>query len=197
MNYAKINIFPLFPSMEGGRKTFQLEVPIPNDVRAMLADPKQTHIGFSFECPITEMIRIAMLSQTCKSWDNVALSHEDNKGYLDDFCNGERYKRIAEDMSPGGAILGAVLATDGICLDKCMFDSQEVRVVRATLDCILDYVLDCVLDCMLDCILDCVLDCVLDSLQKISFCLCSLPCHRLEPCRVRSFVGMQGSATNV
>ena len=56
----------------------------------------------------------------------MALSYEDNDGFLDDFCNGDRYKRIANDMSPGSAILGAVLATDGICLDKCMFDSQKV-----------------------------------------------------------------------
>jgi hypothetical protein len=116
----------LIEKLEGPRKTFCLDVPIPLAVRELLADPSQTHIEFEFECPITEMIRVAMFSKTCKSWKNVALSYEDNQGYLDDFCNGDRYKRIAESMSPGGAILGAVLATDGICLDKCMFDSQEV-----------------------------------------------------------------------
>ena len=138
----------LIESLEGERKTFQLDVPIPGDVRAMLADPSQTHIGFEFECPITEMIRIAMLSKTCKSWGNVALSYEENKGYLDDFCNGERYKRIAEDLSPGGAILGAVLATDGICLDKCMFDSQEV----------MDWVQTCIerwIGCWMGCLIGC------------------------------------------
>ena len=116
----------LIETLEGARKTFTLDVEIPDNVRAMLADPSQTHIEFEFECPITELIRVAMFSKTCKSWKNVALSYEDNKGYLDDFCNGDRYKRIAADMSPGSAILGAVLATDGICMDKCMFDSQEV-----------------------------------------------------------------------
>ena len=116
----------LIVDLEGPRKTFTLDVAIPEAVRAMLADPTQTHIGFEFECPITELLRVAMLSRTCQSWDNVALSYEDNDGHLDDFCNGERYKRIAADLSPGGAILGAVLATDGICLDKAMFDSQEV-----------------------------------------------------------------------
>jgi hypothetical protein len=116
----------LIEKLEGKRKTFTLDVAIPEDVRELLADPSQTHIGFEFECPITEMIRVAMFSKTCKSWENVALSYESNDGYLDDFCNGDRYKRIAADLSPGGAILGAILATDGICLDKCMFDSQEV-----------------------------------------------------------------------
>jgi hypothetical protein len=148
----------LIECLEGERKTFHLDVTIPEDVRAMLADPCQTHIGFEFECPITEMIRIAMLSETCQSWENVALSYEDNKGYLDDFCNGERYKRIAADLSPGGAILGAVLATDGICLDKCMFDSQEVRVVIAELDWVVDWVLDGVVDWVLDWEVDWVLD---------------------------------------
>ena len=116
----------LIEQLEGKRKTFTLDVAIPENVRELLADPSQTHIGFEFECPITEMIRVAMFSKTCKSWDNVALSYESNEGYLDDFCNGDRYKRISKDLSPGGAILGAILATDGICLDKCMFDSQEV-----------------------------------------------------------------------
>ena len=120
------NTTTLIEKLEGPRKTFTLDVVIPMDVRMLLADPSQTHIAFSFECPITEMIRVAMFSQTCKSWENVAFTYEENNGYLDDFCNGDRYKRIAADMSPGGAILGAVLATDGICLDKCMFDSQEV-----------------------------------------------------------------------
>ena len=112
--------------LEGPRKTFTLDVSIPDNVRDLLADPGQTHIRFEFECPILELMRVAMFSKTCQSWDNVALSYEDNDGHLDDFCNGERYKRIAADLSPGGAILGAVLATDGICLDKAMFDSQEV-----------------------------------------------------------------------
>jgi hypothetical protein len=118
----------LIGKLEGKRRTFTLDVAVPQDVRDLLADPSQTHITFEFECPITEMIRVAMFSKTCKKWEIVALSYEDNNGYLDDFCNGDRYKRIAKSMSPGGAILGAVLATDGICLDKCMFDSQEVSL---------------------------------------------------------------------
>jgi hypothetical protein len=116
----------LIERLEGRRKTFTLDVAIPENVRELLADPSQTHIGFEFECPITEMMKVAMFSKTCKDWDNVALSYEDNDGHLDDFCNGDRYKRISQAISPGGAILGCVLATDGICLDKCMFDSQEV-----------------------------------------------------------------------
>ena len=121
-----LEMMGLIEKLEGRRKTYSLDVEIPMDVRKLLADPSQTHIAFEFECPITAMIRVAMFSRTCKSWDNVAFTYEENDGYLDDFCNGDRYKRIAENMSPGGAILGAVLATDGICLDKCMFDSQEV-----------------------------------------------------------------------
>jgi hypothetical protein len=116
----------LIERLEGKRKTFTLDVAIPDKVRVLLADPSQTKVEFSFECPITEMIRIAMFSETCQSIDNVAFSYEENNGFLDDFCNGDRYKRIAESMPGGGAILGAVLATDGICLDKCMVDSQEV-----------------------------------------------------------------------
>jgi len=123
----------LIESLEGPRKTFSLDIAIPQNVRDMLADPSQECITFEFECPIQEMIRVAMFTKTCKNWQNVALSYEDNEGYLDDFCNGERYKRIAADLSPGGAILGAVLATDGICLDKCMFDSQEVNGGRTGL----------------------------------------------------------------
>jgi hypothetical protein len=117
----------LIERLEGKRKTFFLDVPIPDDVRLLLADPTQATIAFEFECPITEMIRIAMFSKTCQSMDNVAFTYEDDDGHLDDFCNGDRYKRIADNMSVGSAILGCVLATDGICLDKCMFDSQEVH----------------------------------------------------------------------
>jgi hypothetical protein len=116
----------LIEALEGKRKTFTLDVEIPDNVRALLADPGQSHVAFEFECPVTEMIRVAMFSRTCKNWKNVAFTYEDNNGFLDDFCNGDRYKRIAASISNGGAILGAILATDGICLDKCMLDSQEV-----------------------------------------------------------------------
>jgi hypothetical protein len=67
-----------------------------------------------------------MHSDTCKNWANVALGYEENEGYLEDLCNGERYKRLTKAVSKGGAILGCVLATDGICMDKCQFDSQDV-----------------------------------------------------------------------
>ena len=135
----------LIEKMQGKRKTYTLDVSIPHNVRLLLADPDQTHVAFEFECPITEMVRIAMFSDTCQDWNNVALSYEDNDGYLDDFCNGDRYKRIAADISPTGAILGAVLATDGICLDKCMFDSQEVR--KPCISYKLDFKLDLGPDC--------------------------------------------------
>ena len=116
----------LINKLEGRRKTFTLEVPIPMNVRELLADQTQASISFDFECPITEMIRVAMFSKTCQNWSNVALSYGDTDGHLDDFCNGDRYHRIAKSMSRDSVILGAVLATDGICMDKCMFDSQEV-----------------------------------------------------------------------
>jgi hypothetical protein len=116
----------LIEQLEGKRKTFTLDVPIPQAVRVLLADPGQSTIAFEFECPIMEMIRVAMFSRTCQNLNNVAFAYEDNDGYLSDFCNGDRYKRITASMSTGSAILGAVLATDGICMDKCMFDSQEV-----------------------------------------------------------------------
>ena len=120
--------YALIRRLEGCRHTLGLDVPIPQDVRDLLADPSQSTISFEFECPITELLRVAMFWKTCQSWDNVALSHyEDSGGYLSDFCNGDRYKRHAASMSPDGAVLGAILVTDGICMDKCMFDSQEVR----------------------------------------------------------------------
>jgi hypothetical protein len=174
----------LIEKMQGKRKTFTLDVPIPENVRVLLADPKQTHIGFEFECPITEMVRIAMFSETCQNWDNVALSYEENDGFLDDFCNGDRYKRIAADISPSGAILGAVLATDGICLDKCMFDSQEVHYAWIEDWLVywidkLDWGLDYRLDYRLDYILDLILDSLLDSL--LACCPIANTLHPLAP----------------
>ena len=91
-----------------------------------LADPDQSHIHFEFECPITELVRVAMLSKTTKDWDNVVLRHEHNDGYLEDMCNGDRYRRLTASVSAGGAILGCIFATDGICMDKAQFDSQDV-----------------------------------------------------------------------
>ena len=95
-------------------------------------DPSQTEIRFEFEDPIVEMIRIAMFSDTCQHPENVAFSYEDNGGYLDDICHGERYRRISEALPKGSAILGSILSTDGICLDKCLFDSQEVGALACT-----------------------------------------------------------------
>ena len=82
--------YMLIRRLEGRRQTLGLEVPIPQNVRVLLADPAQSHISFEFECPIIEMVRVAMFSKTCKSWENVALSFEENGGYLTDFCNGDR-----------------------------------------------------------------------------------------------------------
>ena len=78
------------------------------------------------------MLRIACLSDTCKDTSNMAFSYEPNGGMLEDICNGERYRRIADDLGRGSAILGSILATDGICLDKCMFDSQDVGALSCT-----------------------------------------------------------------
>ena len=86
-----------------------------------LANPDQTSIRFEFECPITEMLRVATLSETCQDPANVALSYEPNNGVLADTCNGDRHRRISSSLAEGSAILGSMLATDGTCLDKVNF----------------------------------------------------------------------------
>ena len=97
-----------------------------------MVDPDQTTVRFEFEDPIVEMLRVACLLDTCKDTSNMAFSYEPNGGMLEDICNGERYRRIADDLGRGSAILGSILATDGICLDKCMFDSQDVGALSCT-----------------------------------------------------------------
>ena len=95
-------------------------------------DPGQTTIHFAFEDPIVEMMSIAMFSDTCKSPENMVCSYEYDDGILSDICNGDRHRRMSEAPPKGSAILGSVLATDGTCLDKCMFDSQDVGALACT-----------------------------------------------------------------
>jgi hypothetical protein len=67
------------------------------------------------------MLRKACLSDTYKDTSNMAFSYEPNGGMLDGICNGERHRRIAKHLADGSAMLGSMLATGGVCLDKCMF----------------------------------------------------------------------------
>jgi hypothetical protein len=61
-------------------------------------------------------------------WDNLCFTYEESDVY-DDFCNGDRVKRIQESIPPGSAQLNAVMYFDGIQQDETGFVSVDGGII--------------------------------------------------------------------
>jgi hypothetical protein len=61
-------------------------------------------------------------------WDNLAFEYEPSDEY-DDFCNGDRMKRIQESLPKGSAQLNAVMYFDGIQQDATGFQSVDGGII--------------------------------------------------------------------
>lgn len=103
----------LLTQSRGLRKT---TFPIPPNIQALLGPDAQTTVSFQCEDIILTMIRL-LLFNPFNSEENVQLLYEDSD-YYDDYCNGERWKRVLGACKSGSLALFFTLFIDGLQQDK-------------------------------------------------------------------------------
>ena len=66
---------------------------IPAEVRQHLVDPYVDEVVFSYTNPIHALISMLHFNSLASDWDNLCFTYEESDKY-DDFCNGDRVRRI-------------------------------------------------------------------------------------------------------
>ena len=74
------------------------------------------------------MVSMLHFNPLSADWDNLCFTYEESETY-DDFCNGDRVKRIQASIPKGSAQLNAVLYFDGIQQDETGFQSVDGGIV--------------------------------------------------------------------
>ena len=97
---------------------------IPESVRPFLVDTSLTEVTFQYTDPIHALVSMLHFNPLAADWDNLCFTYEDSEVY-DDFCNGDRVKRIQDAIPRGSAQLNAVMYFDGIQQDETGFVSVD------------------------------------------------------------------------
>jgi hypothetical protein len=105
------------------------EFAIPDHIRQYLVNPAQTSVSFQYTDPVLALVNMLHFNPLAADWDNLALTYEESDVY-DDFCNGDRMKRIQASIPKGSAQLNAVLYFDGIQQDAGGFTSVDGGIVQ-------------------------------------------------------------------
>jgi hypothetical protein len=85
-------------------------------VQNLMSIPKTT-VSFSFIDPTDALCRLIMLGPLAANEKNMSFSPRDSL-YYEDFADGERLRRITEELPAGTAALSSVLFFDEINLDQ-------------------------------------------------------------------------------
>jgi hypothetical protein len=101
--------------------------PVPPEVQALMTDPKDT-IVMEFVDPTEALVRLLTCSPLCADKANVAFFPEESD-YYDDYCTGDRMRRIHEALPAGCAALSGVLFFDEINQDKKGFTTGEGCII--------------------------------------------------------------------
>jgi hypothetical protein len=102
---------------------------IPLDIRQYLADTSLTSVTFQYSDPVHALIGMLHFNPLAADWNNLCFTYEESDFY-DDFCNGERVKRIHEAIPPGSGQLNAIMYFDGIQQDESGFTSVDGGIVQ-------------------------------------------------------------------
>ena len=97
-----------------GRRTTSF--PVPPEVQALLGAEPPEKIPFACEDVMLTLIRLLVLNPF-NDVDNIQLAYEESD-YYDDYCTGERWKRVLEALLPGRYALFFTLFIDGLQQDK-------------------------------------------------------------------------------
>ena len=69
------------------------KIPIPEEIRQYLTDPTQEFVTFEYLDPVHALVSMLHFNPLAADWNNLCFTYEESSVY-DDFCNGERVKRI-------------------------------------------------------------------------------------------------------
>jgi hypothetical protein len=81
---------------------------IPEDIRHLTTNPGQTSVTFQFTDPIHALVSMLHFNPLAADNDNLCFTYEKSRTY-DDFCNGDRMKRIQVLHVVGLLVLRVVL----------------------------------------------------------------------------------------
>ena len=105
--------------------TFQ----IPHDIKQYLTDTSLSEVTFQYTDPVHALVGMLHFNRTAADWSNLCFTYEESDCY-DDFCNGDRVKRIQASIPEGAAQLNAVMYFDGIQQDESGFVSVDGGIVQ-------------------------------------------------------------------
>jgi hypothetical protein len=92
-----------------------------------MTKPRDT-IEFHFEDPTEALVRLVICSPLAADEANLAL-HAEQSEYYEDFCNGDRWRRVQNAIPQGSSALTGVLFFDEINQDKKGFDTGEGAII--------------------------------------------------------------------
>ena len=83
-------------------------IEIPPENRPCLTDVTQESVTFEYKDPIVALVSMLHFNPLAADWENLCFTYEPSDVY-DDFCNGDRVRRIQESIPEGTAELNAVM----------------------------------------------------------------------------------------
>ena len=96
---------------------------VPDNVKALMAQPC-SELTFRFLDPVCALLRLLTRGPLSANMDNIAL-YPRNHPYYEDFCDGEKLKRIYNALPEGTAALTSVLFFDSINRDVKGFSKGD------------------------------------------------------------------------
>ena len=122
--------FCLFPqaheAASGPIRKVTTYFPIPDEIQALMECPSAT-AAFTFTDPVEACLRLLLLSPLGADARNLAFFSED--GDLDDYCNGDRMRRVHEALPQGAAALTCTMFFDEINRDEKGFNTGDGAIV--------------------------------------------------------------------
>ena len=100
--------------------------PVPAEIQALMECPIPT-CSFTFTDPVEACLRLLLLSPLGADAKNLAFFPEE--GDLEDYCNGDRLRRIHASLPQGAAALTCTLFFDEINRDEKGFNTGDGAVV--------------------------------------------------------------------
>ena len=101
---------------------------IPEEIRQYLVDTTLAEMTFQYTDPIHALVSMLHFNPLAANWDNLAFTYEESDAY-DDYCTGDRMKRIQESIPAGSAQLNAVMYFDGIQQDQSGWVSVDGGII--------------------------------------------------------------------
>ena len=97
-----------------GRRTTNFAVPL--EIQALMGPDPQKEIKFSCEDVMLTIVRLLLLNPF-NGEEHIQLHYEESL-YYDDYCTGERWKRVMDSLKDGRVALFFTLFIDGLQQDK-------------------------------------------------------------------------------